>query len=280
MVTARLADALVEIADTLGDDFDTSTFLRTLTDRSVEVMDITAAGVLLADDHGAIRRSSASSHEALALQQWQVQTEHGPAMDCLRTGQSVSADNLRADVRWPQFAVRAAAAGFAAVHTVAMRRRAQTVGALSFFTTRSGPLDPNSLNTGRALSEIAAIGLLQRDGIRAGEVRVGQLQTALDGRILIEQAKGILSERLGLSVSDVFSLLRHHARNRNRSLRDVARGVVDGTGQLTLLTTGQLTSLRSAGKPDSKRPSLPSPLVMPGKTRRQPSDTPDLNHSD
>lgn len=260
MVTARLADALVEIADTLGDDFDTSVFLHTLTDRSVQVMDITAAGVLLADDHGAIRRSGASSQEALVLQQWQVQTQHGPAVDCLRTGQSVSADNLSADVRWPQFAVRAAAAGFAAVHAVAMRRRAQTVGALSFFTTRSGPLDPNSLNTGRALSEIAAIGLLQRDGIRAGEVRVAQLQTALDGRVLIEQAKGILSERLGLSVSDAFSLLRHHARNRNRRLRDVARGVVDGTGQLMAQPSVITHSAGNAG--------------------RQPSDTPGPNRSD
>ncbi|WP_199517300.1 GAF and ANTAR domain-containing protein [Nucisporomicrobium flavum] len=264
MVTAQVSNAFVEIADTLGEDFDTSVFLQTLTDRSVQLMHITAAGALLADEHGTLRRSTASSRRALLLQQIQLRTGQGPGVDCFRTGRAVDADNLATDDRWPEFAVGAAGAGFAAVHAVAMRHRARTVGALNFFTTQLGPLDPGSLNTGRALSAIATIGLLQREGVRSRERRASQLQTALDSRILIEQAKGILAERLEMSVDDAFSLLRQYARSHNRRLRDVAQGIVNATEQLNPPTSGR----PAAPHPTGEAVSAPwigveAPLRMP-----------------
>ncbi|MCM4084350.1 GAF and ANTAR domain-containing protein [Paractinoplanes hotanensis] len=263
MVTEGLATVLVEIADTLGEDFDTSAFLFTLTQRSVQLMDIGAAGGLLADDHGVLRLSAASSPGALLLQQLQLRTGSGPGVDCYRTGRSVSADNLPADDRWPEFAAGATDAGFAAVHVVAMRHHLQTVGALSFLTGRPGPLDPDSLDIGRTLSEIATIGLLQHDSIRTHELQAAQLQTALDSRILIEQAKGILSERLGLTMNDAFGLLRSHARSHNRRLRDVARGVVDSTERLGPPAADRLTSSQAGIPPTHRVP--PSDATLPAR---------------
>ena len=95
MATSQVFDAFVEIADTLGEGFDTSAYLQTLTSRSVQLMDIAAAGVLLADRHGALHLSAASSREALSLQQFELQTGRGPGSDSFRTGRSVSVDNLR-----------------------------------------------------------------------------------------------------------------------------------------------------------------------------------------
>lgn len=259
MVTTQFSQAFVELADTIGEDFDAAAFLLALTRRSVQLMDIAAAGVLLTDAHAAPRRRAASSRAALRLQHLQARTGQGPAVDCCRTGRGVSADDVRADDRWPEFTAGAAGAGFAAVHTVAMRHRARTIGALSFFTTWPGPLDPSSLVTGRALSDIATIGLLQRDSIQAHETRTLQLQTALDSRILIEQAKGILAERLGLSVTDAFSLLRQQARSHNRRLHDVAQGIVRATDPPGPPATDQPASPSSAGRTGPLgRPALPA----------------------
>jgi transcriptional regulator with GAF, ATPase, and Fis domain len=269
MVTKQLCDTLVELADTLGQNFDTSVYLQTLTDRSVQLMDITAAGALLADDHGTLCGSAASSQEAFLLQQSQTHTGHGPSLECLRTGRNVDADNLPTDDRWPDFTIGAADASYSAVHTVAIRHRAQTVGALSFFTTRPGPLDLRSRNTGQALSDIAAIGLLQRDGIRSVEILAVQLQVALDSRVLIEQAKGILAERLGLSVSDAFDLMRQYARSHNRRLREVAHDIVDDTPVLTPQVTGPPNAPPTADNaPPSTRPTIPAPLTNRARRAR------------
>jgi hypothetical protein len=140
--------------------------------------------------------------------------------------------DVSAAPQWPRFTVAAIEAGFAAVHALPMRLRTDVVGALNLFTTEIGALDEDRLRVGQALADIATVGLLQQRAIRRRDVLTEQLQTALNSRVLIEQAKGLLSERLRVSVSDAFTILRDSARSRNRRLSELAQAIVDGTEQI------------------------------------------------
>ena len=148
------------------------------------------------------------------------------------TGQPVSVADLPAAGRWPRFTAAAAEVGFAAVHALPMRLRTEVIGGLNFFDTNSGALPEGKLRIGQALADVATVGLLQQRAIHRRDVLTQQLQTALNSRVLIEQAKGILAERLHLDVADAFTLLRTDARNHNRRLSDLAQAIVDGTEQI------------------------------------------------
>lgn len=223
-----LSDTFVGLADTMVDDFDVIDFLHMLTDRSVQLLSVSAAGVMLADPRGALRVAAASSDEAGLLELFQIQNDQGPCLDCFRTGQPVTATDLAGPgQRWSRFAAAAARAGFGTVHALPMRLRDKVIGALNLFSAGSGPLGPADLRIGQALADVATIGLLQERNIRRSETLAEQLQAALNSRVVIEQAKGKLAERLGLDMDQAFSLLREHARRTNQRLTDVARYVVD-----------------------------------------------------
>jgi hypothetical protein len=231
MTQTALADVFVELADTLVDDFDVLEFLHVLTQRCVEVLGISAAGLLLADGQGSVQVVAASSERTRLLELFQVQTEQGPCLDCYASGQPVSEIDLPSARRWPRFTAAAAEVGFAAVHAIPMRLRTQTIGALNFFTVNAGPIDEAMLRIGQALADVATIGLLQQRAIHNRDTLTEQLQTALNSRIMIEQAKGVLAERLHVTVDQAFLLLRQEARSRNRRLSDLAQLVVDGSAQ-------------------------------------------------
>jgi ANTAR domain/GAF domain len=233
MAEIQLADVFVEMADTLVDDFDLIDFLHLLTERCVQLLGVSAAGLLLTDGQDALQVVAASSERTRLLELFQLQTDQGPCVECFRTGQPVSVTDLpRAAGRWPRFAAAAAEVGFAAVHALPMRLRSEVIGALNFFDVDAGPLAADKLRVGQALADVATIGLLQQRAIHRGDVLTEQLQTALNSRILIEQAKGVLSERLHLDVADAFTLLRNGARSHNRRLADLAQAIVDGSEQI------------------------------------------------
>src|SRR5512140_3825208 len=136
-----LSDAFVELADTMVADFDVIDFLHTLTERSVQLLDASAAGVLLADPRGELRVVAASTEAARVLELFQLQNDQGPCLDCFRTGQPVAAPDLTAARQiWPQFAGAAREAGFGAVQALPMRLRAQVIGALNLFRATPGGL--------------------------------------------------------------------------------------------------------------------------------------------
>jgi transcriptional regulator with GAF, ATPase, and Fis domain len=232
MAQPLLADVFVEMADTLVDDFDLIEFLHTLTERCVQLLDVDAAGLLLTDGRGTLQVIAASSDRTRLLELFQLQTDEGPCLDCFRTATPVSVADLSAAGRWSRFSAAAAEVGFAAVHALPMRLRADVIGALNLFTAEPGALDEDKLRVGQALADIATVGLLQERAIHRRDVVTEQLQTALNSRVLIEQAKGLLAERLHVSVADAFTILRESARSRNRRLSDLAQAIVDGTEQL------------------------------------------------
>ena len=229
-----LSETFVELTDTMIADFDIIDFLHVLTSRSVELLDVSAAGLLLADPRGELRVVAASSEAARLLELFQLQSDQGPCLDCFRSGQPVAAPSLSADQRWPRFAAAAGQAGFSAVQALPMRLRDQVIGALNLFRATPGAFDADSVRVGQALADVATISLLHERSMRRSDTLNEQLQTALNSRVIIEQAKGKLAERLGIDVDQAFSLLRDQARNRNQRLSDLARAFVDGTQALTV----------------------------------------------
>jgi transcriptional regulator with GAF, ATPase, and Fis domain len=228
MDSQLLSDTFVGLADTMVADFDVIDFLHMLTDRSVRLLAASAAGVVLADPRGELRVAAASSEAAELVELFQIQNDEGPCLDCFRTGKPVSAAGLSAqDRRWPRFGAAAAQAGFDAVEALPMRLRDQVIGALNLFRASSGTFDPVDLRIGQALADVATIGLLQDRYVRRSEAVAEQLQGALNSRVVIEQAKGKLAERLSVDMDRAFGLLRDYARNNNQQLTDVARNFVD-----------------------------------------------------
>lgn len=234
MTQVRLTEVFVELADTLVDDFDLLDFLHGLTRKCVEILDVTAAGLMLTDERDRLQVVAASTERTRLLELFQLQTEQGPCVDCFRTGRPVSVADLPSTDRWPHFTEAAAEVGFASVHALPMRLRSEVIGALNLFHTDPGSLDQETRQVGQALADVATIGLLQQRAIQHRDSLTEQLQTALNSRVLIEQAKGVLAERLDLDVADAFARLRDEARARNRRLSEFARGIVDGTEHAAL----------------------------------------------
>jgi transcriptional regulator with GAF, ATPase, and Fis domain len=235
-----LSETFVELTDTMVADFDVIDFLHVLTDRSVQLLDVSAAGLLLADPRGELRVVAASSEAARLVELFQLQNQQGPCLDCFRAGQPVTAADLAAaEQRWPRFAAAALQAGFGAVQALPMRLREQVIGALNLFRADAGAFAPEDIRIGQALADVATISLLHERNVRRTDTLNEQLQTALNSRVVIEQAKGKLAERLGLDMDQAFGLLREYARARNLRLSDLAQAVIDGTQAVTGLTASR-----------------------------------------
>jgi GAF domain-containing protein len=223
----RLAEVFVEVADTLVDDFDVIEFLETLTRHTAEVSGSSSAGLLLADPHGQLQYMASSQESVKLLELFQLQYHEGPCLDCFRTGQAVVNSDLRqAGPRWPRFAPRAVEAGFQSVHAFPLRHRHRVIGALNLFSADSGRLEPTDVRIIQCLADIATIGLLQQRSISSAELLTEQLQSALNSRVTIEQAKGVLARTHGITVQAAFELLRGYSRRRHHRLSEVAREVV------------------------------------------------------
>ncbi|GGK43576.1 transcriptional regulator [Pilimelia terevasa] len=226
----RLAEVFVELADTLVADFDLIDFLHRLTVRCAGLLDVAAAGLLLADQRGALRVVAASTEETRLLEVLQLQTDEGPCPECFHTGQPVTVVDLAdAADQWPRFVTEAHRIGFASVHALPMRLRTEVVGALNLFDTRPGRLSPRTIQLGQALADVATIGLLQARTISQSSMLAEQLQAALNSRVIIEQAKGVIAERHQIDMEQAFLRLRATARAGSRRLSDLSRAIVDGS---------------------------------------------------
>ena len=235
MSERQLAEAFVALADTLVDDFDVVDFLHELTVRCAQVLGVAAAGVLLTDQRGALRVVAASTEQTRLLELLQLQTDQGPCPECFHTSRPVAVADLSTPTaarRWPGFVTEARHIGFASVHALPMRLRTDVIGALNLFGTQPGALDEDTIQLAQALADVATIGLLQARAIHQRETLAEQLQTALNSRIVIEQAKGVLAERRNVDMDQSFTLLRSAARTNNRRLSELARAVVDGSETL------------------------------------------------
>lgn len=233
----RLAQVFVEVADTLVDEFDLIEFLQRLATLTSDLVAARASGLMLADHRGRLQLMAASDEQTEMLELFQVQALEGPCQDCYREGQPViNADLAHAQDRWPMFAPRAVAAGFKSVHAFPMRLRGQVIGALNMFGTNTGDMDDADVAVIQALADIATIGLLQERAISRGEVLTEQLQSALNTRIVVEQAKGALAQIHGGTPDDAFTRLRDYCRTHGLRLSAVAYSVTTAPDTVPELT--------------------------------------------
>jgi GAF domain-containing protein len=223
----RLARTFVEIADTLVDDFDVVDLYALLAERCVELFDVSAAGLLLVDPQGTLRLVASTSEATELVELFQIQNDEGPCLDCFRTGEPKIVPDI-ADVagRWTSFAAVAGTAGFQAVNAFPLRLRSQVLGALNLFGDEPRRLGHDQVAAAQALADVATIGLLQHRAVEDAQTLSAQLGLALESRVAIEQAKGIIAERTGVGMDEAFARLRLHARSRQRRLSAVAAEVV------------------------------------------------------
>jgi GAF domain-containing protein len=226
---AKLARTLVELADTLVADFDVVELLIMLADRCVDVLDVGAAGLMLLGPQNELRVMASSSETMRLLELFELQAQEGPCLDSFRTGEAVENQNLHTtSSRWPLFTPKALAAGFLSVHALPMRLRGSVIGALNIFQNTAGELSDADLDAAQALADIATIAILQHRAAIEAKALNEQLNEALNSRVVIEQAKGMIAERRNVSMPDAFATLRNHARNHNVRLSIVAGSLVDG----------------------------------------------------
>ncbi|MGW7414758.1 ANTAR domain-containing protein [Streptomyces sp. NPDC054863] len=245
----RLARTFVTIAEAVGaldDAHDVLTYLTMLADNTVGLLDVHAAAVQLAPTGARPTRTAASDPQAETLARLAADWEEGPGPDCLRGGVGLDVPldaspdvpldsppddplaGLSADARWPRYAPEARERGYARVGAIPLSQGDEVVGALVLFCTDPHALPAGVLDLGQCLADAAAISLLRERELSASRIRAAQLEQALTSRLVIEQAKGVLSARLSLTVDEAFAVLRGHARAHQRKLHDTARDVVEG----------------------------------------------------
>ena len=224
-----LAQRLVELADTLVDDYDVADLLDTLVHTSVELLPVAQAGLLLADPRGRLEVMASTSEATRIVEVLQVQgVEGGPCVECVSNGRAVSVSDIAAAAqRWPLFAEKAVDIGFRSVLAVPMRLRQEVIGGLNLFGVGGAAITAHDAVVAQALADVATIGILQQRSIHRASLVAEQLQAALTTRVVIEQAKGVLAEYGQVDMEAAFSALRSFARRSNLKLADVAESLVD-----------------------------------------------------
>jgi GAF domain-containing protein len=227
---ADVVRSLVEMADTLVDDYDVVDLLTGLADRCVNLLGVSAAGVMLASPAGGLGLVASSSEAMRLLELFELQAQEGPCLDAFRTGQRVEHENLEAGSgRWPSFSAAALQAGFRSAFALPLRLREVTLGALNLLSTTRTPMDEADVIVARAFADLATLSIVQHRATADAQRLNEQLSAALSSRVVIEQAKGVISERAGVDLAQAFSRLRRFARNGNLRLTDVAQAAIDGT---------------------------------------------------
>jgi transcriptional regulator with GAF, ATPase, and Fis domain len=224
-----VASTFVELADTLDDNFEVLDLLQNLVDRSIQILDASAACLTLADARGELRVVASTHHAAQVLELIALANAEGPCLDAFTTGEPVvNVAPADAAARWPRFVRAARELDLPTAHAVPLRIRNQVLGALSLLFSGAVELSADDEVITVALVKVASIGLLQERTPRQRELLAERLQGALDERVVLEQAKGIVAELAGVDMESAFRLIRRHSLRHREPLSITASHVLDG----------------------------------------------------
>jgi GAF domain-containing protein len=222
-----LVRVLSEFARTLAGEFAVSDVLHDLAERVTEVLGVPGAGVSLADS-GRIRFVAAIDEVTAAIERVQEDTQEGPCVDAHRAGELVLVADLRDDPgRWPTFAERARELGIVAVAGIPMSWNGTRLGALDLYSTARRDWLADDVVLAQVLADMATCYIAHASELERSRRTVEQLQEALESRVVIEQAKGMLAAERSISVNEAFELIRSHARSHSASLRAVGEAIVN-----------------------------------------------------
>lgn len=222
------AKVLVDFAQDLGACASVEAVLQHLSDRCMSLLSVAGVGVLLAED-GDLTVATTNSEVGETAEHLEVELGEGPCIEALRSGAVVIVPDLRASRdRYPKFVPRALEAGVGSIHGLPLSGRGEMVGVLNIVHTEPLDLPAADVATTQMLADVAVSYILSVRLHEESSRLASQLQRALDTRVVIEQAKGVLAERHGEPMVDAFERLRRHARSNNRSVRDVAADVLAG----------------------------------------------------
>jgi GAF domain-containing protein len=226
---ALVCSTLIELADSVSDDFDPVDLLSLLATRCVDLLDFTTAGVMLVAPEGDLRCVASSSESMRTMELFELQIREGPCLDSFRLNERIMAETPESlKLRWPRFGSRAVRSGYKSAYAFPMRLREQHVGSLNIFRSKEGSVSSEDLLAAQSFADMASITLLHQRFSFEARVLNGQLSNALTSRAILEQAKGILVGRRGVNMEEAFSWMRNHARNNNVKLGAVAQEIVDG----------------------------------------------------
>jgi GAF domain-containing protein len=235
---AEVTATLIQLADTLVTDYDLLDYLDLLLNRSASVLDAEAGGVMLSNARGELQVLASTDEPARLMELYELARQQGPSVECFRRGTQVIEEDLTVSERWPRFAPAAVVGGYRAAFSFPMRLRAKTIGALNLFRTEAGGVAVQDVRAAQAFAHMAAIGILQERAVRESRELAGQLQTALNSRVVIEQAKGVIADRGDLDMGEAYERLRGYARSNNLPLRGVAADIVARTLRVEELDAG------------------------------------------
>lgn len=230
-----LVQTFVTLADSLVAPYDVIDLLQTLVDRTTELFDASASGIILGpdDEHLEIIVSTSETSRIVGLMQ--LRAGEGPCVEAVTTGKVVSVINTtEIHDRWPTFADAAEGSGYLSVHAIPLRLRGETIGSLNLFRNKEGALNGTDALAAQALADVATISVLQERTIRDATIIRDQLKHALDSRVVIEQAKGVISHTHDLDMDAAYRLIRHHSRSTQTAMAAVATGIIDGSIRIAL----------------------------------------------
>lgn len=224
---AEFAQAMSSAMSMLVSDYDFLDLAYQLTQSTVSLLDAQAAGAMLEDRTGRLQVVAASDEDTRILELFELQREQGPCYECWRTGTIVTETDIAAGGRWPDFLHEASSLGFTSAVAVPLRLRGRVMGALNVFWRT--PTHPAAwdLAAAQALADVAVVGLVQQQLTADSHVLAEQLEHALQSRVIIEQAKGVIAVKGDMTVTDAFTEMRTYAERTHQSLVTVARAVVD-----------------------------------------------------
>ena len=225
----QLLETFVALADSLVDDFEVVDVLQRLVDDCISLFDAAAAGILLLSPSNQLEVIVSTSERSELVELMQLRVGAGPCVEAATTGEVVSVDDIDqiAD-RWPAFAADARASGFSSIHAIPLRLRDSTLGSLNLLRDEPGALNAADASAAQALADIATISILQQRLVEESELAQAQLQRALESRVVIEQAKGYLSQRQNIDMDEAFARIRNHARSTQARIGVVAADVIAG----------------------------------------------------
>lgn len=225
----QLVATFVTLADSLVTGYDTVDVLQTLVEDCISLFDAAAAGILLVSPKGGLEVVASTNERSELLGLMQLRAGAGPCVEAVESGRTVSVGDLAAvEGRWPELVAGARQSGYSGVHAIPLRLRDTTIGSLNLFRDQPGELNERDAVAAQALADVATISILQERNHREMDLLRDQLQRALDSRIVIEQAKGVLAQLNQVDMDQAFALIRGHARSSQARIRDVASAIIAG----------------------------------------------------